>query len=107
MGAQEVAVSAKLVNEARERARLELSRFSAARREPLDAVVQRAAAVVERYCVDLLEEVLASTPSDLSTEAAASVRKRYTDLVLEFGLLVRDVETDSFRRHAVAQAVQR
>ena len=85
---------------------MELSRLRALNRVPLDVLVETASAAVDHYADDLLAEVRASVPSDLTTEAASPVKKCYTELVLEFGRSVRDAETDSVRRHAVAQAVQ-
>jgi hypothetical protein len=97
----------QLISSARARAQELISGFISATetREPVKVSCERAAALVDRYCSDLLAEIIAAlqhtTPGDI-----AWCRSQYLTLIVEFGCAVRDAIKDSETRHAAAQGIQ-
>ena len=75
------------------------------KREPVAAACDRASHVLDRYCCDLLDHMLAST-SPLLCADEAWLRSQYLTLIVEFGSAIRDAIKDSETRHAAAQALQ-
>lgn len=102
----DAALGPQLVSEARARARAMICDLQDSPNTPIDVARERAGASVQQYCEGLMDELVASLGTSSGHEAIASVRRRYTELALEFAKSVRDVETDAARRHAVAQAIQ-
>jgi hypothetical protein len=97
----------QLINSARAHAAESIRLFVAAAvpQEPVKASCDRAGAVLDRYCCDLLDHILAAiqptTPAD-----TAWVRTQYLALIVEFGCALRDAIADSETRHAAAQGIQ-
>ena len=75
------------------------------KREPVAAVCERASLVLDHYCCDLLDHMLASTSPQLCADTAW-LRSQYLSLIVEFGSAIRDAIKDSETRHAAAQALQ-
>lgn len=97
----------QLVTRVRARAQELIRGFlsATASREPVQVSCERAAALVDRYCSDLLAEMIA--PGQLTTAAdIAWCRSQYLTLIVEFGCAVRDAIKDSETRHAAAQGIQ-
>jgi hypothetical protein len=97
----------QLISNARARAQELIGGFVSAMalREPAPVACERAVAVVDRYCSDLLADMIAAlqpaTPPDI-----AWCRSEYLTLIVEFGCAVRDAIEDSETRHAAAQGIQ-
>ncbi|MEN3336429.1 MAG: hypothetical protein V7647_105 [Acidobacteriota bacterium] len=94
-------VGTQLVTSARERGGVLLRGLEDVPTEPLDSARDRAAAAVEHYCADLIDELVAS-----ASLSGPSIKQCYTELALSFAKSVRDLEPDAERRHAIAQAIQ-
>jgi hypothetical protein len=97
----------QLINSARAHAAESIRAFVAAAvpQEPVKASCERAAAVLDRYCCDLLDHMLAAI-QPTSADDTAWVRSQYLTLIVEFGCAVRDAIADSETRHAAAQGIQ-
>jgi hypothetical protein len=97
----------QLITSARERAQELIGGFvgATAPEDPVQRSCERATALVDRYCCDLLGDMIArlqpATPDDI-----AWLRSQYLALIVEFGCAVRDAIKDSETRHAAAQGIQ-
>ena len=98
---------AKLIGNARVRARLRVQAFAdeAGAREPVSVSCERASLAVDEYCVDLLQYLITANPPSSDSETAW-LRSRYLVLIVEFGSAIRDAIRDSETRHAAAQGIQ-
>jgi len=105
MGSESVDVSDQLITSARIRGGELLRTLENSPEQPLDVTLERAAGAVQQYCAQLIDELVASLPSN-SPSDLARLKSRYTEVALEFAQSVRDLEPDSERRHDIAQAIQ-
>lgn len=98
---------AKLIGNARVRARLRVQAFAdeAEAREPVSVSCERASVAVDEYCADLLQYLITTNPPSSEIETAW-LRSRYLILIVEFGSAIRDAIRDSETRHAAAQGIQ-
>ena len=60
-----------------------------------------------RYSCELLDELLRVAPAEENGGAAAWVRRRHDEQLLELGRELRDAFPEGEPRHAVAQIIQR
>jgi hypothetical protein len=105
MSSPETVAQSQLIKTARQHADELVRAFTARGREPVSATCGRAAAMVDRYCGDLLDLMVTTLPP--STQAdAAWLRSQYLTLIVEFGSAIRDAIVDSETRHAAAQGIQ-
>jgi hypothetical protein len=104
---QESEAQIQLINSVRAHAGDLVQAFARAadEREPVAAACDRASRALDRYCCDLLDQMLAST-SPLSCADGAWLRSKYLTLIVEFGSAIRDAIKDSETRHAAAQVLQ-
>ena len=101
----ETVAQSQLIQIARQRADELVATFTAEALEPASATCGRAAAMVDRYCGDLLDLMVTTLPP--STQADAEwLRSKYLTLIVEFGSAIRDAIGDSETRHAAAQGIQ-
>jgi hypothetical protein len=105
MGSESVDVGDQLITSARMRGGELLRTLGNSPAQPLDVALERAAGAVQQYCAQLIDDLVASLPSN-SPSDLARVKSRYTEVVLKFAQSVRDLEPDPDRRHEIAQAVQ-
>jgi hypothetical protein len=105
METQDFGVEHQLIVSARDRAQGLLNELRGSPEQPLEIARDRAAAAVERHSAQLIDELVSSTSPD-SALHPLRVKECYAQLALEFANAVRDLEPDSERRHAIAQAVQ-
>jgi hypothetical protein len=96
----------QLIGAARERADALICALESLRGEPIEVARERAAATVQQYCTQLLDQLSVSLPSASDEERIAWLKRRYAELAMDFAKSVCQIETDAARRHAVAQAVQ-
>jgi hypothetical protein len=105
MSNPETVAQSQLIKSARQQADELVSTFTAQTRESVSATCGRAAAMVDRYCGDLLDLIVTTLPP--STPADAEwLRSKYLTLIVEFGSAIRDAIGDSETRHAAAQGIQ-
>ena len=97
----------QLISSARAHAAESIRAFvgAAVPQEPVKVSCERAAGVLDRYCGDLLDHMVAAIQPSTADEIAW-VRSQYLTLIVEFGCAVRDAIADSETRHAAAQGIQ-
>src|SRR3954449_9644846 len=105
MGSETVDVGEQLIISARTRGGDLLRTLENSPAQPLDVARERAAAAVQQYSAQLIDELVASL-SPGSPSEVARLKSSYTELALDFAQSVRDLEPEAERRHEIAQAVQ-
>lgn len=105
MSNPETVAQRQLIQSARQHADELVGAFTAQAREPVSATCGRAAAMVDRYCGDLLDLIITTLPPNTPADAEW-LRSKYLTLIVEFGSAIRDAIGDSETRHAAAQGIQ-
>src|SRR4051812_21534020 len=105
MALHSLGMDTQLISSSRDRAGKLLGVLKDSPGQPLEVARDRAARAVEQYSNRLIDELVASLPSN-SASGAARVKSCFTELALEFAQSVRDLEPEAHRRHDIAQAIQ-